>query len=114
MGLCQNLTFSEYGNVAYQIKAADTCSNMVANALPTNTPLTLGWSQKVKPFFLKVVMLHIKLKELSIEHHESKYLSLHTPAIPGWGQKVIYSFLSESGHVTYQIKVKEVKTNMQV
>ena len=33
--------------------------------------------------------------------------SLHTPSIMGWGQKVMF-FLSESGHVAYQIKVKEV------
>ena len=40
---------------------------MVANSLPTDTPLTLGFGQKVKPcLFLKVVMLHIKLK--GIEH----------------------------------------------
>ena len=40
---------------------------MVANILPTDTPLTLGLGQKVKPcLFLKVVMLHIKLK--GIEH----------------------------------------------
>ena len=36
---------------------------MVANILPTDTPLTLGSGQKAKPcLFLKVVMLHIKLK----------------------------------------------------
>ena len=40
---------------------------MVANSLPTDTPLTLGLGQKVKPCrFLKVVMLHIKL--MGIEH----------------------------------------------
>ena len=39
---------------------------MVANMLPTDTPLTPGLGQKVKPcFFLKVVMLHIKLKGIS-------------------------------------------------
>ena len=27
----------------YQIKAEEGCSNMVANILPTETPLTLGW-----------------------------------------------------------------------
>ena len=53
--------FSEYGHVAYQIKADDVGSNMVANILPTDTPLT-QWGQKVKLYiFLKVVMLHIKL-----------------------------------------------------
>ena len=38
--------FSEYGHVAYQIKADDASSNMVANILPTDTPLTQGvWSK---------------------------------------------------------------------
>ena len=62
-----NQTFSEYGPFAYQIKAYNVCSNMVANILPTYTPLTQGLGLKVKPyFFLEVVMLHIKLK--GIEH----------------------------------------------
>ena len=34
--------FSEYGHVAYQIKADDAGSNMVANILPTDTPSTQG------------------------------------------------------------------------
>ena len=33
--LAQNLTFSEYGHVAYQIKENHKCSNMVANILQT-------------------------------------------------------------------------------
>ena len=50
------LTFSEYGHVAYQIKVENVCSNMVANILPTDTP-------SVNPYiFMKVVMLHIKIK----------------------------------------------------
>ena len=32
--------FSEYGHVAYQIKADDSRSNVVANILPTDTPST--------------------------------------------------------------------------
>ena len=36
------LNFSEYGHVAYQIKADDNGSNMVANILPLDTPLTGG------------------------------------------------------------------------
>ena len=55
--------FSEYGHVAYQIKADKAGNNMVANILPTDTPSIQGWGQKVKLYiFLKVVMLHIKLK----------------------------------------------------
>ena len=41
-GRGQNKTFSKYGHVAYQIKADDAGSNMVANILPTDTPLTQG------------------------------------------------------------------------
>ena len=38
--------FSEYGHVAYQIKADNVCSNMVANILPTDTPLTQRMGSK--------------------------------------------------------------------
>ena len=59
--------FSESSHVTYQIKADDAGSNMVANILPTDSPSTQRWGQKVKLYlFLKVVMLHIKLK--GIEH----------------------------------------------
>ena len=55
--------FTKSSHVAYQIKADDPGSNMVANILPTDTPSTQGVGQKVKLYlFLKVVMLHIKLK----------------------------------------------------
>ena len=40
------LNFSEYGHVAYQIKADDAGSNMVANILPTDTPSTQGVGSK--------------------------------------------------------------------
>ena len=36
----QTIYFSESSHVPYQIKADDTGSNMVANILPTDTPLT--------------------------------------------------------------------------
>ena len=59
--------FLEDGHVPYQIKTEEGCSNMVGNILPTDTPLTLGWGQKVKPYlFLKVALLLIKVK--GIEH----------------------------------------------
>ena len=38
--------FSESSHVAYQIKANDSGSNMVANILPTETPLTQGKGSK--------------------------------------------------------------------
>ena len=60
--------FSESSHVAYQIKADEAGSKMVANILPTDTPLAQGVGSKGQNyiFFLKVVMLHIKLK--GIEH----------------------------------------------
>ena len=39
VGQRSKLNFLEYGHVAYQIKVDDTGSNMVANILPTDTPL---------------------------------------------------------------------------
>ena len=42
----KNETFSEYGHVAYQIKADDFCNYMVANILPTDTPSTQGVGSK--------------------------------------------------------------------
>ena len=56
----QNYFYSDYGHVAYQIKGNDTNSNMEANILAVDTPLT-PWveSQGQTFFFLKVVVLHI-------------------------------------------------------
>ena len=45
---------------------------------------------------------------------KANILSLHTPSTPGFGSKgQIFVFFSESDKVAYQIKMKEVKTNMQ-
>ena len=45
-------------------------------------------------------------RELSTEHHESKYAVItHTLDPMGWDQKVFF-FFSESDHVAYQIKVE--------
>ena len=60
-------------------------------------------------------MLPIKLEGIiSIEHHESKY-SVLTHLLNRWGgvKRSNISFFSISGHDAYQIKVKEVLTNMQ-
>ena len=38
----QTIYFSESSHVAYQIKVDDAGSNMVANIVPTDTPLTQG------------------------------------------------------------------------
>ena len=42
----QTIYFSESSHVAYQIKADDAGSNMVANILPTYTPSTQGVGSK--------------------------------------------------------------------
>ena len=42
----QTIYFSESSHVAYQIKADDAGSNMVANILPTETSLTQGVGSK--------------------------------------------------------------------
>ena len=63
----QTIYFSASSHVAYQIKADEAGSNMIANILPTYTPLTQEVGSKVKLYLLlKVVVLHIKLK--GIEH----------------------------------------------
>ena len=46
------LNFSEYGHVAYQIKADDVCSNMVANIFPTDTPSTQGVGSKGQTIYI--------------------------------------------------------------
>ena len=38
--------FFEYGHVAYHVRANNTCSNMVANFLTTDTPSTPGRGSK--------------------------------------------------------------------
>ena len=48
---------SESSHVAYQIKADDAGSNMVASILPKTHPQPREWGQKVKLYlFLKVVV----------------------------------------------------------
>ena len=53
-------------------------------------------------------MLHIKLREWSVDHHASKNIrSLHTPSTRWVGSKG-QTIFSESGHVAYQIKERSV------
>ena len=70
----QNSTFSEYGHVAYQIKWNRECSNMQAHIQSLHTPSTPGMVSKVKTHicFLKVVMLHIKLKGMENRANRGK------------------------------------------
>ena len=82
--------FSEYGQVAYQIEGNDNCSNIEAHILSLHTPLTLKVGSKVKTcFFLKIVMLHIKLK--GMEHRapcKHIFYPYTQPVSLGWGQMV--------------------------
>ena len=63
----QNSFFSVYGHVAYQIKGNHKCSNMIANILPSDSPSDLGGGVKRSNFyfFQNMVMLHIKLKQIT-------------------------------------------------
>ena len=48
-----------------------------------------------------------------MQQHTSKYFASDTPPPTlGWGQKVKFNFLSEYGHVTYQIKRNDTCSNM--
>ena len=64
-----NSTILEHGHVAYQLKGITKCSSIVANFLPTDPPplTTIGRrDQEVKiQLFQNMVMLHIKLKEIT-------------------------------------------------
>ena len=48
----QTIYFSESSHVAYQIKADDAGSHMVANVLPTDTPLTEGVGSKGQTIYI--------------------------------------------------------------
>ena len=60
----QNSIFTEYDHVAYQINRNHECGILQAHILSFHSPSTAEVGSKVKTFFfyLKVVMLHIKLK----------------------------------------------------
>ena len=67
----------------------------------------LEWGQKIKTFFLKVVMLHIKLKVIKLGLLCKHIVCPYTDPQPvGWVKRL--SKNSEYGHVAYQIIGKEV------
>ena len=95
-GQGQNLTFSEYGHVAYQIKANDAGSNMVANILPTDTPLTQGVGSKGQTIYFSEsspVANQIKADDAG-SIMVANILPTDTPSTPGVGSKgqTIYFF----------------------
>ena len=105
-GLGQNYFFSEYGHVAYQIKADNAGSNMVANILPTDTPSTQGWGQKVKLYLFSEsshIAYQIKADDAG-SNMVATILPTYTPSTQGVGSKGQTISFSESSHVAYQIK----------
>ena len=90
----KNSTLLEYGQVAYQIKGNDTCSNLVANILPADTPSTPGMGVKrSKHFFSENSPVAYQIKGNGAQSTmKANILSLHTPLTPGVGSKGHFSF----------------------
>ena len=82
---------------------------MVANILPTDTPLTQGVGSKGQTIsFSESSHVAYQIKGNSAQSTmNTNMLSLHTPMTPRLGSKGHF-FSSKSGHVAYQIKVEEV------
>ena len=81
---------SEYGQVAYQIKAEDAGSNMAANILPTLTPSTQGVGSKGQTIYFSEsshVAYQIKADNAG-SNMVANILPTDTPLTLGWGQKV--------------------------
>ena len=86
------LNFSEYGHVAYQIKAEDTGSNMVANILPTDTPLTQGVGSKGQTIYFSEsshVAYQIKADDAG-SNMVANSLPTDTPSTHGVGSNNIF------------------------
>ena len=82
-------TFSEYGHDAYQIKADDTGSNMVANILPTDTPSTQGVGSKGQTIYFSEsshVAYQIKADDAG-SNMVANILPTDTPLTQGVGSK---------------------------
>ena len=74
----QTLSFSESSHVAYQIKAYDAGSNMVANNLPTDTPLLtiyfdLSWVLKKN----RLAVPHLTAPEYMFELMDKKIVKFY-------------------------------------
>ena len=105
-GARPKLIFSEYGHVAYQIKADYFCNNMVANILPTDTPSTQGVGSKGQTiYFCESSHVAFQVKGLSTEHHESKY-AVFTHTNDPWGRVKRSYYFSFLKVVMLHIKLK--------
>ena len=95
-----------YGHVAYQIKADDAGSNMVANILPTDTPSTQGVESKGQTISFSEsshVAYQIKADNAG-SNMVANILPTDTPSTQGVGSKGQTISFSEGSHVAYQIK----------
>ena len=80
--------------VAFILKGMTSAETYKHIFCPYTHPKPQGWGQRSKQFFLKVVMLHIKLKEMEqIYTVHVHIMSLHTPSIPRVESKVKTFFL---------------------
>ena len=89
----QTIYFSESSLVTYQIKANDAGSNMVANILPTDTPSTQGVGSKSQTISFSESSHVAYQRELSTEHHESKYAVITHYNDPWGGVKGVFFLL---------------------
>ena len=102
----QNETFSEYGHVAYQIKADGAGSIMVANILHTDTTLTQGVGSKGQTISFSEsshVAYQIKADDAG-SNMVANILPTDTRSTQGVGSKGHTISFSERSQVAYQIK----------
>ena len=78
IGLYKNNFFQNVVIIAYQVKGNESYNNMLANVLPLHQMVSKG--QTI--FFLKIVMLHIKLKGKTCRTL-CKFDLMHTPDLLG-------------------------------
>ena len=83
---------------------------MVANILPTDTPLTQGVRSKGQTIpFTESSHVGYQIKvNCAQSTMKASMLSLHTTTTPGVGSKGHFLLFSKSGHVAYQSKEEEV------
>ena len=94
------------GHVAYQIKADDAGSNMVANIVATDTPMTQGVGSKGQTIYFSEsshVAYQIKADDAG-SNIVANILPTDTPSTQGVKSKGQTLSFSESSHVAYQIK----------
>ena len=97
---------SKSSHVAYQMKGIERRAPCKHIFCPYTHIPPVGWRHKVKIcFFLKVVMLNIKLKEMDGEAPCKHIFCPYTHHSPlRWSQKVRTVVFSESIHVAYRNK----------